>query len=460
MSAPNPTPYYPYRRRSIFGPLVLIALGTVLLLGNMGVINSHAFFTWFGRWWPVLLIALGLVKLLEYTWARQKGYPPPRLGAGIVVFLVFFIIFGLTTTGLTRVNWSGIGSEIDTGDSDLGDFMGGFWGNTYEFTDNFASPVKSASQIKIIAGRGDIKITASQDDQAHAVLTKRIRSDSQENANRANEAAQPKFEQQGGILLLDLSGGSYQRGKFDLDLELPRRNSLSVSTHRGDISIEDREGSVDASTDRGDISLEKIKGNVSTHLRHGSFTARNVAGNVTLDGTVSNTTVSDLNGSLSMNGTFWGDMQLSRVAKQVRFTSSRTDLQFAGLDGDFNMEPDDLRASDVVGPFSISTRSKGIHLQDVSGAVRVKNRNGTVEVGSKSLGPIDISNIHGEIDLALPANAGFQLDAESLGGEIQTDFSVNVDNSRRNATANGTVGKGGPVVRLRADRGTIQVRKQ
>ena len=462
MSAPNPAPYYPYRRRSIFGPLVLIALGVVFLLRNMGVISSHAFFYWFGRWWPVILIALGVVKLLEYTWARQKGYPPPRLGAGIVVFLVFFIIFGFTTTGLTHVNWGGIGSEIEAENPDFGDFMGGLWGTTYDFTDNFASPVKAASQIKIIARRGDIRITASQDDQAHAVLTKKIRSDSQENANKANAAAQPKFEQQGGILLLDLSGGSYQRGKFDLDLELPRQNSLSVSTHLGDISIEDRNGNVDASTDRGDISVEKIKGDVTSHIRHGSFSASNVAGNVALDGGVNDTTISDVNGSVNLSGNFWGSMQLVRVTKQVRFTSSRTELQFARLDGEFNMEPGSLRASDLVGPFSMSsTRSNGIHLQDVSGAVQISNRNGPVEVRPKQpLGSLNVSNIHGEIDVTLPANAGFQLNAESVGGQIQSDFNVNVDNSRNNATANGTVGKGGPEVRLRADHGTIQVRKQ
>lgn len=461
MSAPNPAPYYPYPRRSIFGPLVLIALGVVFLLHNMGVISSHVFFMWFGRWWPLILIALGVVKLLEYTWARQKGYPPPRVGAGIVVFLVFFILFGFTTTGLTRLNWGGIRSEIEAENPDFGDFMGGFWGATYEFSDNFAAPVKPATQIKIIGGRGDIRITASQDDQAHAVVTKKIRSDSQENANKANEAIRPKFEQQGGILLLDLSGGGYQHARFDLDLELPRQTSLSVSTRRGDISVEDRDGAVDASSDNGDISVEKIKGDVSSHMRRGSFTAKNVAGNVTLDGRVNDTNISDVGGALNMTGTYWGDMQLARIAKQVHFTSSRTDLQFARLDGEFNMEPDDLRANSVVGPFKIDTRSKGIHLQDVSGEVQISNSNGTVEVRPKSpVGPVNITNNHGEIDVTMPANSGFQLSAQSLGGNIQSDYNLNVDNSHNVATATGTVGKGGPEVRLHADRGSIQIRKQ
>jgi lia operon protein LiaG len=125
------------------------------------------------------------------------------------------------------------------------------------------------------------------------------------------------------------------------------------------------------------------------------------------------------------------------------------------------MAVDDLRASSITGPFKIDTRSKGIHLEEVSGPVQINNRNATVEVSPKTpLGPIDITNVHGEVDLTLPSAAGFQLNAESVGGEIESDFNINVDNAHNNATATGTVGKGGPEVRLRADHGTIQIRKE
>jgi DUF4097 and DUF4098 domain-containing protein YvlB len=125
------------------------------------------------------------------------------------------------------------------------------------------------------------------------------------------------------------------------------------------------------------------------------------------------------------------------------------------------MEIDDLRANDVAGPFRITTKSKSIHLDQVSGDVQINNRNASVEVIPKlPLGSVDITNFHGEIDLTLPPRAAFQLDAESLGGEVQTDFGVSVENARNTSVAKGTVGKGGPEVRLKADHGTIQIRKQ
>ncbi len=460
MSAPNPAPYSrPYRPRSIFGPLVLITIGVLFLLRNIGVISYHSLGWWFLHYWPVVLIVWGAAKLVEYFWAQHKGYPTPRLGAGGIVFLVFFIMCGMTATGISNLNLKGLGDEL--GNDPNIDFFGDIFGANYAFTDNFAQPLEKATQIKVLCRLGDINVTPSQDDQAHAFVHKNLRSDSQESANRLNDSTHAKFQQQGSTWILDLTSGEYERGRFNLDLQLPRNAVLSLSTRRGNITVSERTSSLDLSTDRGDVSVEQVTGDASVHLKHGSLTAKKITGNVSVDGTVNDSTISDVGGTLTLTGTYWGDMQLARIAKQTHFSSSRTDLQFARLDGEFNMEPDSLHATTITGPFKLDTRSKSVHLDDVSGDVHIDNRNASVEVRPKGpLGNIDVSNVHGEIDVNLPANAGFQLDAQSIGGVVQSDFSVSVDNSGRNATAKGTVGKGGPEVRLKADHGTIQIRKQ
>ncbi len=459
MSTPSPVPSYRSARpRSIFGPILLVAIGITLLLCTTGVISWHGFWLGFARYWPVVLILWGVAKLAEYLLARQKGYSPPRLGAGSIVLLVFFILFGMALTKAAGVNWRGIHDGIidDTGWDGFD-----FFGSGYDFNYPFSQPLQSATQIKVLLSRGDISITPSADDQAHAIVHKTLHGSSQSDADRLNESTQPKFQQQGSLWILDLTGGDYQRGRFDLDLQLPADAALSVATHSGNISVSGRKGSLEASSDHGDVSAEQITGDASLHLKHGNLTAKNVTGNVTVDGTISDSNISDIGGTLNMTGTYWGDMQLAHIAKQAHFISSRTDLQFARLDGEFNMQPDELRANNITGPFKLDTRSKSVHLEDVSGDVHIDTRNAGVEVRSKApLGNIDVTNVHGEIDVALPANAGFQLDAQSNGGEIQSDFNVSVDNRSNNATARGTVGKGGPEVRLKADHGTIQLRKQ
>src|SRR5947209_5366709 len=103
MSAPNPSPYYQQRPRSVVGPIMLVAIGIVALLITTHVISGHAFFVWFARYWPVILILWGLVKLGEFMWAKNQGQPTPRIGGGSIVFLVFFILFGLSATGISNI---------------------------------------------------------------------------------------------------------------------------------------------------------------------------------------------------------------------------------------------------------------------------------------------------------------------------------------------------------------------
>src|SRR6516225_126989 len=68
--APIPPPYR--YRRSIAGPLVLIVIGLVFLLRNMGV--RLPIWHWFGHWWPLLLILWGVIRLVEHSIAQREGY--------------------------------------------------------------------------------------------------------------------------------------------------------------------------------------------------------------------------------------------------------------------------------------------------------------------------------------------------------------------------------------------------
>ena len=457
MSSPSQVPYYRPRPRSIVGPLVLITIGVLFLLRTTGVISFQGFRNWMVHYWPVLLIFWGVAKLLEYVWARQHGEPTPRLGAGGVVLLVFVILFG---TGVTRTadwNWRGIGADMGVDDD-----WGNMFGSNYDFTDNFAQPMTGGSEIKILSARGDITVTPSEDNQVHAVVRKSVRSDSQENANRINESTHPRFTQQGNLWLLDLTSGDFEKTRFDLDLQLPAQLALSMSTRRGSLSVSQREGNVDLSTDRGNLTAENVKGTTSLHIRNGSVNVKTITGNVQVDGEVEDGSVADVTGTLDFNAGYNGTVQLSHIAQRLHLKSVRTDLQLAKLDGEISMGHGDIRATALAGPVKLNTRSNEVHFDEVSGEVEVENRNGLVSIRPKMpLGNIDVNNERGGIELEMPPATGFRLDAESKDGTIDVnDFSVSVDNQRRDASARATIGKGGPDIRLRTDRGTIEIRKQ
>ena len=53
----------PTKTRSLAGPLILITIGTMFLIQNLAHINICRIF-W--RYWPAILIAIGVSKLVEY----------------------------------------------------------------------------------------------------------------------------------------------------------------------------------------------------------------------------------------------------------------------------------------------------------------------------------------------------------------------------------------------------------
>jgi hypothetical protein len=427
------------------------------LLINNGKIKGPELFWWFSKYWPLLLIFWGIVKIADYLRARRRNEPTPGIGAGGVVLVVFLVLFGVAATSASRWDWG----CIDPDSSDEWSDGLGFFGTRYDFTASFAQPMISGTQVRIISPRGNITITPSPDDQAHVLVHKYTRSQSQAEANQFDSATHPAFQQQGNLWLLDMDRDAYQHGRFNMEVQVPPRYSVSVMDRCGNIHISQMQGDVDVDTNRGRITAEQIKGNAILHLHHwGNVTATNVIGNLTVDGDVGDSNVTDVTGTLTFTGSYTGNIALSRIGNQVRFKSIRTDLQLAKLDGDLSMNRWNFRGDRLAGPIVLDTETKNIRLEEVSGSVSIKDDRGDIDLRAKApLGDVDLFANRGQVSISLPEKAGFQIDAESDNGKILSDYSLNINNERHNATANGTVGDGKIQVKLRTNRGTIQIHK-
>jgi DUF4097 and DUF4098 domain-containing protein YvlB len=450
-----PPPRY---RRSFSGPILLISIGTVFLLGTMGVLDWHNLGHWFAHYWPVLLIVAGVIKLIEYQQAQRQGTRASGISAGGIFLIIVIIVCGLIATQASRFNWGQLRDQIDINDDQ--DFP--FFGSKYNFDDQLAQAFPAGASLHLADTRGAVNIIASEDDQIRVVVHKRISAENQEEADKWNAGTKPQITVSGSVVTLNANnqGAGDHWVAEDLDVTLPRKAAVVLSTRYGDVSIVGREGNLDITSQHGNVTTSDINGKVSLNLDHSSARISQVASDVSIQGRANDISIEEVKGAVHLDGEFMESVKLAKISQPVTFKSSRTDMDFSRLDGDLDLDSGDLQASDLIGPLRLNTRSKDIRLTGVSGDVRLQDENGSVELRMNKMGSMQVENRKGDIQIYLPDKAGFQVDARARNGEVESDFEqLKIDSSNDQAVATGTVGAGGPRLVVNNEHGTIEIRK-
>jgi hypothetical protein len=446
------------RQRSFAGPFVLIVLGVIFLLGNLHKLSWGRIATWFAHYWPVLLIVYGVIKIVEHHQARRDGVRATGLGAGGVLLVVLVVVFGLIATQMERVNWSGLRDEINIDDEDFSNIFG----DSYNYNDHLAQDFPANACLKVIDDRGAVSIHAADNDKITIVVRKRVGADDQSDADKYNSETKPTITTIGGQVTVDakVEGAGSHPVETDLDISLPRKAAVTISSRRGDVDVSGREGNVEISTQHSDTSVAEVTGNVKINQEKGSLKIEQIDGDVHIDGRLDEVTVADVKGSAQLDGEFQESVKLERIAKTVTFKSSRTDMEFSHIDGSLDLDSDELHADQIAGPLHLSTRSKNIQLEEVSGDVRLQDENGSIELGMRTLGNVQIDNQNGDVQVSIPDKSGFRLDAHARDGEIQSDFpELKVSNDDHEGKASGSVGSGSSHVVVNNEHEGIEIRR-
>ncbi|MBN9618032.1 MAG: hypothetical protein BGO25_00690 [Acidobacteriales bacterium 59-55] len=461
---------YRYRARaqrhgSIVGPLIIIAIGIVFLLVQMGRLSSRQVWDWYGHWWPVLLIGAGVVMFLEwafdqYTRSTDPSQPVYRrgMGGGVFSLLLLLVIVGVVFSGLRH----GDGFFFRHGFHISQDNLDQFLGDKHESDQMIVQAFPAGASFSVNNPRGDVSVSGTSDDnQIHVSVHKEVYSRSDSDASNKAEQLNPQVEVSGSNLILTVP--SLPGGRADLTIMVPATAATSVTANHGDVRVSSIKGSVSVTANHGDVDLSAITGPTNTHINNGdsSFSAHSVTGEVIIEGRGQDLTLSDLSGPVSINGDFFGTTHIEHVRDSIRFHSSRTDMQLGRLDGEADISNNaDLSVSDAVGPFTISTRSRNITLDRIAGNVSVTNRNGSVNLTSAPpLGNVTIENRNGSVTLTVPEQSSFSVDAETINGGLYNDFSLPTRGTDTHKSFSGTVGSNGPMLRITTSQGDIALKK-
>ncbi len=455
---PPPTPRPPHR--SIAGPVVLILMGILFLMGTMGIMDIHHLGSLFARFWPALLILWGVLKLIEYEQAKRYGQPVRGIGVGGVFLMLFLIMAGLIATQAARVDWKNLGEHIQLGDDEGIDEI--FGGSTFNYSGELSNALAAGgNSLHINDDRGTITVNVSDDKKLKVSWRKKVRAENQQDADRYNAKTAPSITQGDKVLTLNANtqGAGAKGVTTDLDIYVPVNTALVITSGRGDVTIAGMASNVEVDHHRGEVNISDHIGNVSLDMENGSVRLGHVKGDVTVQGKANEVAVEDVDGAVHLNGEFQ-ESRLVRVSKTVSFHSARTEMEFSRLDGRMDLDSGDLRADSLSGPMLLKTRSKDITLEGLSGDLRLEDVNGTVSVGLYKPGNIQIDNRRGDVQVSIPPNTAIKVEARTRAGEITSDFDeIKVDNKDKQSSASGSIGTNGPRLVMNCDKGTIEIRK-
>lgn len=263
-------------RRSFAGPLVLIILGVVFLLGNLHMLAWYSIAIWFSHYWPVLLIIWGVIKLIEHYQAQREGARASGIGAGGILLIVLIVVFGLISTQVARVNWSGLKDNFNFDDNDLDNIFG----ETFNFNDHLEQNFPAGDSLKVIDNHGAVSVHPSDDNNITVVVRKRIGAENQNDSNKYDGETKPTITVIGGLVTVDAktdAAGDHPV-ETDLDISVPRKAPVSIASRRGDVNVVDRDGNVDISSQHASTSVENVIGNLRVNLEKGGLKIEQISG--------------------------------------------------------------------------------------------------------------------------------------------------------------------------------------
>jgi hypothetical protein len=454
------------RRSSILGPLVLITVGIIFLAVQTGHLQGYRLWEWYGRFWPFLLVGAGVVMLLEWAYDQRTQSDPTqpryrrRVGGGVFTLLVLLAFTGVVLSGVRDGGRTRLFNGWNINQDNWDEFMG----DKHESDQTLAQAFPAGATLLVNNPRGDVTISGTSDDnQIHVSVHKEVYTRSDSDAEAKAQRLSPNLNLNGSSVTLSVP--AMEGARADLTVTLPATAATTVMANHGNVKITAIKAPVVITANHGDIELSAITGDITTRINNSGsdLSAHSVTGSLTVEGHSHDSTISDLSGPLTMRGEFFGDAHFERIRGPIKFHTSRTDFQLARLDGQIDISSNAaLSTSEAVGPLTLTTHSRNITLDRISGDVSVTNRNGSVDITSAPpLSNVTVENRNGSVSITVPEGSSFAYQFDATNGDIQSDFSQiksTEEDSHKNAVS-GTIGKGGPLLRVTTSQGDISLKK-
>jgi hypothetical protein len=194
-------------------------------------------------------------------------------------------------------------------------------------------------------------------------------------------------------------------------LVIPAKASVKIDSVTGGVDLEKIGGAVKVNIVTGGIVVKKADKGVDCETVTGKINLQNITGDAFMETVTGRITASQIKGSIKAN-VVTGRIELREVS-EASVVDGNTVTGTVIYDGKINRD----------GRYTLKTHT-------------------------------------GRIEMTLPADSGFDLEANTFSGSIESDFDIKVSGKISKKRISGVVNKGGPLVKLSTFSGSVYLKKK
>ncbi|MGH9746946.1 MAG: DUF4097 family beta strand repeat-containing protein [Candidatus Acidiferrales bacterium] len=289
--------------------------------------------------------------------------------------------------------------------------------------------VTGAVDLTIQTGSGDITVKAGDSSKVEVHGTIRANHSwlgGDANARIHDIETNPPIEQNGTTIRIGhFDDRDRERGiSISYEVIVPAQTRLHSESGSGNEAVDGIAGPMEATSGSGELKISNIGGEV--HARTGS-----------------------------------GGVELNAIKGNARAGSGSGTIRAIGIAGGLNASSGSGEVTleqTAAGDVEISTGSGDVQIKGTKGAMHVTTGSGEINAQGMPTGDWKLHTGSGSVTVEFPANAAFELSAQSSSGNIETKHEVSVEGNLSTHELRGKVGGGGTVrVELSTSSGTIRI---
>jgi hypothetical protein len=468
---------------TIVWSLILIVLGSLFLLGNFfpelrpwRLIARYWSAPWllFARFWPVVIIAWGISKLVNYLRSDQDPAAGRKslLSGGDIVLLIFLLIAGTTATSLTKAfSGGGFGwkSDRDRFPFDIEDWDFPDSRPTFEFTEEVSQPVGAGNTpLEVVNKFGNVALFVHSLPTIKVKLQEKVRAEDEVRAREISNQLKIVIDgKDKGFSVFTNRGDlrdEWRRGlETHLSVWVPKSMTVTVSNEHGQVSLEGISGNHFIKNAHGSVTIRNVDGSLRVENRHGPVNVSAITGDCKIKNRYGSIEVEAVGGRTEIENAH-GPVDLRKLKGAADLSNSYGHIVCTDVEGGLAVEGkhSEIRGQNIGGDVQVATAYQSIDLENVLGSINVRGQHGDITIRNPQpqIKPIVINAEYSSVAITLPKESRFELDASSKYGKFESGFdSVHLTESTagKSLRVRGSNGTGGPPITIQTSYRTISL---